>query len=146
MRCAALLCILRLLHGHPPRYYYPSLTRCAVLRCATLLRRAYGTQVGQAKVRLFNLAPTAKYVDLKGSGNASGALASNVQYALGSGWVPVAPSAATFSALVDSKVVASKQTTPPPGGVFTTTLLGDAKQGYQLISLSDAPEGGVCKP
>jgi hypothetical protein len=121
---------------------------CAVLRCATLLRRAYmyGTQAGQAKVRLFNLAPTAKYVDLKGSGNASGALASNVQYALGSGWVPVAPSAATFSALVDSKVVASKQTAPPPGGVFTTTLLGDAKQGYQLISLSDAPEGGVCKP
>lgn len=68
------------------------------------------------------------------------------RYGVGSDWAPVAMSAATFSAVVDSKVVATKVIAPPPGGVFTNTLLGDSTQGYQLVSLPDAPEGGVCKP
>ena len=55
-------------------------------------------------------------------------------------------SAATFTVVVDGKAVATKDVVPPPGGVFTNTLLGDATKGYQLLSLPDAPEGGVCKP
>jgi len=100
---------------------------------------------GGTKVRLFNLAPTAQYVAMKSSANGTTPLASNVAYAVGSGWMPVATTDATFSALVDEKVVTRKEATPPAGGVFTNMLLGDATKGYQIVSLPDAPEGGVCK-
>ena len=97
-------------------------------------------------VRLFNLAldvPFAKLLD--GAGKP---LADQVQYSLGSPWVPVPAGQQTFTAVADGGTARATAPFSPPNApeVFSVFLLGDKSFGYSLVPQVDAPETGPCKP
>ena len=122
------------------------LTECS---CVCLCRR-YVQGANTSKVRLFNLSP-----DTQSSGMTVGgvAAASNIQYSLGSAWVPVPSTSAafTFTDSTSKKTLVRKTVTPPAAPLgFTNVLLGlqngAGDLGVQVVSLVDAPEGGTCHP
>ena len=106
-----------------------------------------------AAVRLFNLSP-----DTKDAGMSLGAkeLVKNVAFSLGSPWVdvPAASASFTFTDSLTAKEIAALTHTPPAAPLgFTNFLLGMQSPGaaggaYEIraLALTDAPEGGVCKP
>lgn len=83
-------------------------------------------------------------------------LAENVAFSLGSRWVDVPATSGqyTFQDDLTSKEIATLTHTPPVAPLgFTNFLLGmqtprAAGQAYRIraVALTDAPEGGVCKP
>ena len=74
-----------------------------------------------------------------------------MDYSLGSAWVTVPSTSATYSATNGGKTITSKVETPPGaplGGTNMLLGLQHAGDGYaiQLVPLADAPEGGTCHP
>ena len=113
-------------------------------------------------VRLFNLASDVKFAGLRVAAETT-PLADQIQYSLGSNWVPVPTALQTFSAFSDTvpaaagsnssrsiaggTALATAPFTPPSAPmVFTAFLLGDKASGYTLLPQLDAPETGPCKP
>ena len=112
-------------------------------------------QNGSASVRLFNLSPDTKLVGMTSS--AHGSDIQQVKYGLSSDWEPFPVGQQTFQFFDDSASTpkllfqAPGNLTGPPIGE-TQFLLGmqdpQAPAALKISSLllTDAPEGGVCKP
>lgn len=68
------------------------------------------------KVRLFNLSPDTKAAGMSITSGTAKTLAKNVQYSLGSDWLPVPATSETysFSDSLTNKVLATRVETPPP--------------------------------
>ncbi len=97
-------------------------------------------------VRLFNLASDIKFSGLKESNGKT--LADQIQYSLGSRWIPISGDSQTLTAFEDGGGILAAVTTTPPSApqVFTAFLMGSAKYKYSLLPQVDAPETGPCKP
>lgn len=93
-----------------------------------------------------------KVAGLTCSGNGTKEIVSGVDYSLGSEWVSVASTSATYSATDSGKTIASKIETPPAAPLGGTNMLlglqGSTGGDYtvHLMPLADAPEGGTCHP
>ena len=135
------------LMGEPSKYWPPSLPDAIETIAASYILSATTSMV-----RLFNLSPDTKAAGLACSAN-NGTLVKDVLYSLGSKWYAVEAAASTYT-VADSMtgaVLASRTETPPPAPLAFTTMLiglqkGSGATAARLISLNDAPEGGVCKP
>lgn len=106
-----------------------------------------------SKVRLFNLSPDTKAAGMSCSGNGTKEIASNVDFSLGSDWMPVATTSATYTFMDDvaKKTLTTKTLTPAHAPIGNTNVLigmqaGSGELGVQVVSLVDAPEGGTCHP
>ena len=97
-------------------------------------------------VRLFNLAADIEFSGLKDSDGET--LADQIQYSLGSRWVPISSESQTLTAFEDGGGTLASVTTTPPSApqVFTAFLMGSATYKYSLLPQVDAPETGPCKP
>ena len=97
-------------------------------------------------VRLFNLASDINFAGLKDSNGKT--LADQIQYTLGSSWVPISGESQTLTAFEDGGGTLATVTTTPPSApqVFTAFLMGSAEYKYSLLPQVDAPETGPCKP
>ena len=80
-------------------------------------------------------------------------LVAKVDYSLGSPWVTVPTTAATYNFLDDTsgKSLVTKQVTPAAAPLGSTNMLvglqaGGGAYGVQAVPLVDAPEGGTCHP
>ena len=86
------------------------------------------------------------------SANGTKEIISGVDFSLGSDWVPVSSTSATYTATDSGKTITSKVETPPAAPLGGTNVLlglqGSAAGDYaiQLLPLADAPEGGTCHP
>ena len=109
-----------------------------------------------AKVRLFNLSPDTKSAGMSSSATGAEEIVNDVAFSLGSQWVDVSKTTATYTILDDSagskaRPIHSSSIAPPAFGVWTNMLIGLQKGGgagvqLQVVSLVDAPEGGRCHP
>lgn len=105
-----------------------------------------------AKVRLFNLSPDTKSAGMTSSATGTKEIVNDVAFSLGSQWVDVSKTTATYTVLDDGaglKAIHSSSITPPAFGVWTNMLIGlqkGEKAGVQVVPLVDAPEGGRCHP
>jgi len=106
-----------------------------------------------SKVRLFALSPDTKTAGMQCSANGTTEIAKGVHYSLGSTWVDVQATSATYTVIDDAtsaSIVARTETPPAAPLGFTNFLIGLQKAtgpaAAKLIALNDAPEGGVCKP
>lgn len=106
-----------------------------------------------SEVRLFNLSPNTRAAGLRCSANGTDEIAKGVHYSLGSPWVSVSATAATFTAVDDATQasIVSRAETPPAAPLGFTLFLvglqgGSGTTMVQLLALDDAPEGGLCKP
>ncbi len=115
---------------------------------------SYVQSAAVSSMRLFNLSPDTKLAGMSCSANGTAEIASNIDYSLGSNWVPVTSASATYSFHDDSSagkslVTKTEAAAAPPLGT-TTMLLGlqgaTGAYGVQAIPLQDAPEGGTCHP
>ena len=84
------------------------------------------------------------------SANGTKEIVSGVDYSLGSEWVTVPSTSATYTATDSGKTIASKVETPPAAPLGGTNMLlglqGGGDYSVQLVPLADAPEGGTCHP
>lgn len=76
------------------------------------------------KVRLFNLSPDTKVAGMSITSGTPKTLAKNVQYSLGSDWLPVPVTSQTYSFTDDltSKVLTTRVETPPPSPLVRVTI------------------------
>ena len=80
-------------------------------------------------------------------------IASDVAFGLGSDWVKVSHSSASFGFVDDQskKTLSTKTMTPAAAPIGNTNVLvglqgAAGAYGIQVVSLVDAPEGGTCHP
>ena len=76
------------------------------------------------KVRLFNLSPDTKVAGMSITSGTPKTLAKNVQYSLGSDWLPVPVTSQTYSFTDDltSKVLTTRVETPPQSPLVRVTI------------------------
>jgi hypothetical protein len=130
-------------------YWPPSLPDSVETIAASFVQSENTT----GKVRLFNLSPDTKSAGMTCSGNGSTEIVKDTAFSLGSSWVDVSKTTATYSFKDDSSAatISSRSITPPAFGVWTNMLIGMQKAGkagkpLQVVPLVDAPEGGRCHP